>query len=92
MIGKGGLEQYYDEYLRGKPGYRKVIVDSRGRVQSEIEVVPPQAGMDLVTTIDLDLQMAAEQQLEASSTKRGTIIAMDPNNGEIFAMASHPGI
>ena len=90
VIGKGGLEQYYDEYLRGRPGYRKVIVDSRGRVQSEIARVPPQAGMDLVTTIDLDLQMAAEQQLEASSTKRGTIIAMDPNNGEIFAMASHP--
>ena len=90
IIGKGGLEQYYDEYLRGRPGYRKVIVDSRGRVQSEIAKVEPQAGMDLVTTIDLDLQMAAEQQLEASSTKRGTVVAMDPNNGEILAMASHP--
>lgn len=90
IIGKGGLEQYYDQYLRGKPGYRKVIVDSRGRVQSEIEVVPPQAGQDLVSTLDLDLQMAAEQQLAASATKRGTIIAMDPNNGEILAMASAP--
>ncbi len=90
IIGKGGLEQYYDEYLRGKPGYRKVIVDSRGRVQSEIEKVEPQAGQDLVSTIDLDLQMAAEQQLAATPTKRGTIIAMDPNNGEIFAMASLP--
>jgi len=90
IIGKGGLEQYYDEYLRGKPGYRKVIVDSRGRVQNEIATVQPQAGQDLVTTIDLDLQMAAEEQLNASSTKRGTIISMDPNNGEIFAMASHP--
>jgi len=90
IIGKGGLEQYYDEYLRGRPGYRKVIVDSRGRVQSEIARVPPQAGMDLITTIDLDLQMAAEQQLDSSSTKRGTVIAMDPNNGELLAMASHP--
>ncbi|MEP7212658.1 MAG: penicillin-binding protein 2 [Acidobacteriota bacterium] len=90
IIGKGGLEQYYDEYLRGKPGYRKVIVDSRGRVQNEIEVVPPQSGQDLVTTIDLDIQNAAEQQLANSVTKRGTIIAMDPNNGEIFAMASAP--
>ena len=90
IIGKGGLEQYYDEFLRGKPGYRKVIVDSRGRVQSEIARVPPQAGMDLVTTIDLDLQMAAEQQLDSSATKRGTVVAMDPNNGEILAMASHP--
>lgn len=90
IIGKGGLEQYYDEYLRGRNGYRKVIVDSRGRVQSEIDVVPPQAGQDLVSTIDFDLQMAAETQLAATPTKRGTIIAMDPNNGEVFAMASLP--
>ena len=90
IIGKGGLEQWYDEYLRGKPGYRKVIVDSRGRVQSEIGVVQPQAGQDMVTTVDLDLQTAAEQQLAASPTKRGTIIAMDPNNGEMLVMASLP--
>lgn len=90
IIGKGGLEQYYDEFLRGKPGYRKVIVDSRGRVQSELEVVPPQSGQDLISTIDLDIQNAAEQQLANSSTKRGTIIAMDPNNGELLAMASLP--
>src|SRR5437764_3582975 len=90
VIGKGGLEQYYDEYLRGKPGYRKVIVDSRGRVQTEVEVVPPQSGQDLISTIDLDLQLAAEEQLAKSSTKRGTIISLDPNNGEIFAMASAP--
>ncbi len=90
IIGKGGLEQAYDEYLRGRPGYRKVIVDSRGRVQSEIEVVQPQSGQDLVSTIDLDIQIAAEQQLANSSTKRGTIVAMDPNNGEVFALASAP--
>nr|MBA3334512.1 hypothetical protein [Acidobacteriota bacterium] len=90
IIGKGGLEQYYDEYLRGKPGHRKVLVDSRGRVQSEIEVVPPQAGQDLVSTIDLDLQIEAEKQLTESATKRGTIISMDPNNGEILVMASAP--
>lgn len=90
IVGKGGLEQYYDEFLRGRDGYRKVIVDSRGRVQSELEVVPPQAGQDLISTIDLDLQIAAEQQLAATPTKRGTIIAMDPNNGELLAMASLP--
>src|SRR5215203_3438006 len=90
IVGKGGLEQYYDEFLRGKPGYRKVIVDSRGRVQSEIETVPPQAGQDMVSTIDLDLQLAAENQLATSSTKRGALIATDPNNGEILAMASLP--
>ncbi len=90
IIGKGGLEQNYDEFLRGKPGYRKVIVDSRGRVQSEIERIEPQAGQDLLSTIDLDLQLAAEEQLASSKTKRGTIIAMDPNNGEILVMASAP--
>lgn len=90
IIGKGGLEQYYDEYLRGRDGYRKVLVDSRGRVQSELQVVQPQSGQDLVTTIDLDLQMEAEKQLADSPTKRGTIISMDPNNGQIFAMASAP--
>ncbi len=90
IIGKGGLEQYYDEFLRGRPGYRKVIVDSRGRVQAEVEKVDPQSGQDLVTTIDLDVQNKAEYQLATSATKRGTIIAMDPNNGEMIAMASAP--
>lgn len=90
IIGKAGLEQSYDEYLRGRPGYRKVIVDSRGRIQTELEVVPPQAGQDMITTIDLDVQLAAETQLENSISKRGTIIALDPRNGEILAMASAP--
>jgi penicillin-binding protein 2 len=90
IIGKGGLEQSYDEHLRGRPGYRKVIVDSRGRLQSEIARVEPQSGQDMISTIDLDLQIAAETQLANSVTKRGTIIAMDPNNGELLAMASAP--
>jgi penicillin-binding protein 2 len=90
VIGQNGLEQIYDDYLRGRDGYRKVVVDSRGRIQDEIETVPPQPGQDLVTTIDLDLQEAAEEQLHISVTKRGVIVAMDPNNGEVFALASHP--
>lgn len=90
IIGKGGLEQYYDEFLRGRDGYRRVIVDSRGRIQAEVDKVDPQSGQDLVTTIDLDLQFAAEAQLEATPTKRGTIISMDPRNGELLAMASLP--
>lgn len=90
IIGKGGVEQYYDEYLRGRPGYRKVLVDSRGRVQSELEVVQPQSGQDMITTIDLDLQLEAEKRLADSPTKRGTITAMDPNTGEMLAMASAP--
>jgi len=90
IIGQNGLEAVYDDYLRGREGYRKVIVDSRGHIQKEIEVVPPVPGQDLVTTIDLDLQRAAEEQLQKSATRRGVIVAMDPNNGEIMAMASYP--
>lgn len=90
IIGQNGLEAVYDDYLRGRDGYRKVIVDSRGHIQKEIEVVAPVAGQDLITTIDLDLQKAAEEQLQKSITKRGVLVAMDPNNGEILAMASYP--
>jgi len=54
------LRKFTDDYLRGKDGYRKVIVDSRGHIQSEVERVEPQSGQDLVTTIDLDLQQVAE--------------------------------
>ncbi len=90
IIGQSGVEAIYDDYLRGRDGYRKVIVDSRGHIQKELEIVDPQAGQDLWTTIDLDLQKAAEEQLQKSVTKRGVIVAMDPNNGEILAMASYP--
>jgi penicillin-binding protein 2 len=90
IIGLSGLEQSYDDYLRGRDGYRKVVVDSRGRIQDEIETIAPQPGQDLVTTIDLDLQRAAEEQLRNSSTKRGVIVVMDPNNGELLALASAP--
>jgi penicillin-binding protein 2 len=89
-IGLSGIEQIYDDYLRGTDGYREVLVDSRGRIQAEIEIVDPIPGRDLVTTIDLDLQNAAEEQLANSATKRGVLIAMDPNNGEILALASYP--
>lgn len=90
IIGLSGIEQIYDDYLRGRDGYREVVVDSRGRIQDEIETVAPTPGRDLVTTIDLDIQNAAEEQLGNSVTKRGVIIAMDPNNGEIWALASYP--
>lgn len=90
VIGQSGLEQSYDDFLRGRDGYRKVVVDSRGRIQDEIEIVSPQPGQDMITTIDLDLQLAAEEQLLNSATKRGVIVAMDPNNGELLALASAP--
>src|SRR5712692_3880244 len=90
IIGQDGLEAVYDEYLRGRDGYRKVIVDSRGHIQNEVERIEPQSGQDIVTTIDLDLQEAAEEQLRKAPRGRGVIIAMNPNNGEILALASAP--
>src|SRR6201988_4119439 len=90
IIGLSGIEQIYDDYLRGKDGYREVVVDSRGRIQDEIETVAPIPGRDLITTIYLDLQNAAEEQLRNSVTRGGVIISMDPNNGEILALASAP--
>jgi penicillin-binding protein 2 len=66
VIGKEGLEATYDHFLRGRDGSRTVIVDSLGRIQDVVEIVEPIAGQDLVTTIDLDLQLAAEEQLRNS--------------------------
>lgn len=90
IIGQEGVESVYDDYLRGRDGYRKVIVDSTGHIQDVIETVTPQPGQDLVTTIDLDLQLVAEEQLRNSPSKRGVIVSLDPNSGEVLAMASSP--
>lgn len=90
LIGQEGIEAVYDEYLRGRDGFRRVVVDSRGNIQNVIEEVEPQPGQDLVITIDLDLQLAAEERLRNSPRGRGVIIAMNPNDGEILALASAP--
>lgn len=90
VIGKEGLEATYDQFLRGRDGSRTVMVDSLGRIRDVVDIVPPVAGQDLVTTIDLDLQLGAEEQLRNSPSQRGVIITLDPNNGEILALASYP--
>ena len=90
IVGQEGLESTYDKYLRGRDGYREVEVDSRGRIQRELSVALPQPGQDIITTIDLDLQLTAEEQLRNSPNKRGVIVVMDPQSGEILAMASYP--
>ncbi|HXT61587.1 MAG TPA: penicillin-binding protein 2 [Pyrinomonadaceae bacterium] len=90
LIGQDGVESVYDETLRGRDGFRRVVVDSRGHIQRELDRVEPQSGQDIVLTIDSDLQLAAEDQLRKSPQGRGVIIAMDPNNGEILALASAP--
>jgi penicillin-binding protein 2 len=87
IVGKSGIEQQYNDILMGKDGSKREIVDSRGRVVGNMDEVPAQPGKQLKLTIDLDLQIAAE---EALGDRPGGIIAMDPHTGEILAMASRP--
>jgi penicillin-binding protein 2 len=69
-----------------------VLVDSRGRIKSEtpLEIIDPVPGRNLYTTLDLDIQKVAEAQADAMPAGRGAIAVMDPKNGEILAMVSHP--
>ena len=88
MRGRAGLESYYDGFLRGVPGERKLVVDARGFAMRGWTVVESQPGPDLVTTLDLRVQRAAERQLRG---ERGACAVMDPRNGEVLALASSPG-
>ncbi|MBI2682747.1 MAG: penicillin-binding protein 2 [Acidobacteriales bacterium] len=87
IVGKFGVEQQYNDVLMGKDGYRRSVVDSRGREISRLEQVTPEPGQPLKLTIDLDLQIAAEEALEGHN---GAIIAMDPRSGEVLALVSRP--
>ena len=90
IIGKAGIERTYNDVLAGKDGERRVVVDSRGRIQREIDRTEPVAGRDFYSTIDLDIQKVAEDQTDSMPAGRGAIAVMNPNNGEILAMVSHP--
>jgi penicillin-binding protein 2 len=90
IIGKAGIERTYNDVLAGKDGERRVVVDSRGRIQREIDRTEPVAGRDFYSTLDLDIQKATEAQTDSMPSGRGAIAVMDPNNGEILAMSSRP--
>lgn len=91
-----GLEAKYDEYLKGKQGKILTETDARGvELKNGIqERVAPTNGYTLVTSLDINMQKYAEQTLakvvEAKGAKRGSIILMNPQNGEIYAMANEP--
>src|SRR5438874_9562875 len=87
--GREGLEQTFTQVLTGKHGEYKITFDQDGRKTSEKIVTPPVPGHAVVTTLDLHLQELAEKALEAKA-KRGAIVVVDPNNGDILAMASWP--
>jgi len=91
LIGQMGLEKQYEKLLRGKDGIRYLEVDAHGRVAGVPKDMPstePIPGRNIRTSLDLDLQMAAEEALPDSLS--GAIVALDPRTGEILAMASSP--
>lgn len=86
-IGKSGIEKEYDSFLQGSPGTLRQLVDSHGRMIKSLKDDPPKEGKSLRLSIDVRLQMTAENFL---GDRRGAVVALDPRNGEILAMASHP--
>ncbi|HYY12850.1 MAG TPA: penicillin-binding protein 2 [Chthoniobacterales bacterium] len=87
--GREGLEQTFNEMLSGKHGEFKLTFDKDGRKTSEKLVTPPVPGDTVVTTLDVRLQELAEKTLEAKA-KRGAIVIVDPNSGDVLALASWP--
>jgi penicillin-binding protein 2 len=87
VVGVSGVEKQYNTMLMGKNGSRRAIVNSRGREMGRLDETPAEPGKPLKLTIDLDLQIAAE---EALNGRNGAIVAMNPRNGEILAMVSRP--
>src|ERR1700682_352570 len=87
--GREGLEQTFNEMLTGRHGQYKLTFDKDGRKTSEKLIVPPVPGDNVITTLDLRLQELAEKALEAKA-KRGAIVVVDPNTGDILALASWP--
>ena len=93
--GLSGIEYTYDKYLKGTSGSIKYLSDGKGkRLNLSESYDEPYSGMNVLLTIDLDLQLAIENELDIATYKynpdNSLILAMDPNNGEVLAMASRP--
>lgn len=87
LVGKTGVENIYEKYLRGEDGGWQVEIDAYGNYYRKSNFISPQPGNDLTLTIDYNIQSAAEESLEGKS---GVIIVLNPANGEILALVSHP--
>ncbi len=87
VVGQSGVEAEYNDMLMGTNGSRRVLVNSKGKEVGELSDTPAVPGKALQLTVDLDIQIAAE---EALGDKPGAIVAMDPKTGEILAMVSRP--
>ena len=96
--GLEGLEYFYDKIVGGKPGEFVLLTDARRSTYGEAETGhgrPPQEGASLVLSLDSGIQFAAEKELAAAVAEHhansGSVVVIDPWNGEVFAMASAPG-
>lgn len=94
LTGKSGVERAYESELHGEPGVRQLVVNAQGRRVERIgredvslETRQPIAGNDLLLTIDLRVQQAAEEGLRGH---RGAAVAIDPTNGDVLAFVSTP--
>ena len=87
VMGQMGVEKAYEKLLRGEWGGQQVEVDGSGRPLRVLGSKQAKAGNDIHLTIDLDMQMAAEKAL---GKRNGAIVAIDPKNGAVLAMVSHP--
>jgi penicillin-binding protein 2 len=86
--GKSNVEKSMDEYLKGKPGVRYMRRNAKGQIEGVLREEPPQQGANVNLTIDARIQMITEEALR--SVGRGAAVVVDPNNGNILAMASVP--
>ena len=87
MGGRAGVEKQYDDRLTGQDGYVVEIVDSFGRKRDDLETKPPVQGREIRLSIDAVLQAKAEELL---GEREGAIVALDPDTGEVLALASYP--
>ena len=86
-IGKTGIERFYEAELHGQVGYEEVETNARGRVLRVLKRTDPIPGKDIVLSLDIKLQEAAE---EALAGRRGAVVALNPLTGEVLAMVSQP--
>jgi penicillin-binding protein 2 len=90
-VGHNGIEKQYEKVLRGEKGYNYVLVDSKrkeiGKYKNGSQDINSIKGKDLVLSLDSDLQKVAEEELKG---KRGAVVAIEPNTGEVLALASAP--
>jgi len=86
-IGKTGIERFYENELHGQVGFEEVETNAQGRVMRVLRHTDAVAGKNIVLSLDIKLQEAAE---DALGDRRGSIIALDPKTGEVLAMVSKP--